>query len=79
VELLKKLGWNIQVEHDAGTGAKFRDRDYETAGAKIVSKENVFASGLLIVSFDKYLHSVELRSDSSARRLHSFKLPRLNR
>lgn len=79
VKLLKKLGWNVQVEHGAGTGAKFRDRDYETAGAEIVSKENVFASGLLFIFFNKYLHSVELCSDSSTRRLYSFKLPRLNR
>lgn len=47
VEILKKHGWNVQVEHDAGTGAKFRNQDYETAGAEIVSKENAFASGLL--------------------------------
>lgn len=47
VEVLKKQGWNVQVEYDAGTGAKFRNRDYETAGAEIVSKENAFASGLL--------------------------------
>lgn len=46
VELLKKHGWNIRVEHGAGTGAKFRNRDYEIAGAEIVSKENAFASGL---------------------------------
>lgn len=46
VELLKKHGWNVRVEHDAGTGAKFRDRDYEIAGAEIVSKESVFHSGL---------------------------------
>jgi len=66
VELLNKLGWNVQVEHDAGTAAKFRDRDYETAGAAIVSKKNVFASGVLLISFDKYLHSIELCSDSPA-------------
>lgn len=48
VELLKKHGWNVRVEHDAGTGAKFRDRDYEIAGAEIVSKENVFQSGMYL-------------------------------
>lgn len=46
VEILRKYGWNVQVESGAGTGAKFRDGDYEVAGAEIVSKENVFASGL---------------------------------
>lgn len=49
VELLRKHGWNVRVEHDAGTGAKFRDRDYEIAGAEIVSKENVFTSGLFLL------------------------------
>jgi len=48
VELLRKHGWNVRVERDAGTGAKFRDRDYEMAGAEIVSKENAFASGPLL-------------------------------
>lgn len=50
VEILRKQGWNIRVEYGAGTGAKFRDRDYELAGAEITSKENVFASGLSSVS-----------------------------
>lgn len=45
VEILSKQGWNVRVEHGAGTEAKFRDEDYEIAGAKIVSKENAFASG----------------------------------
>lgn len=47
VELLTKLGWNVRVERDAGAEAKFRDRDYELAGAEIVSKENAFDSGKL--------------------------------
>jgi len=46
VETLSKHGWNVRVEHGAGTEAKFRDEDYEIAGAEIVSKENAFASGL---------------------------------
>lgn len=45
VEILRKHGWNVRVEHGAGTGAKFRDRDYEIAGAEIVSKGNAFTSG----------------------------------
>ncbi|XP_025420569.1 NAD(P) transhydrogenase, mitochondrial-like isoform X2 [Sipha flava] len=48
VEVLKKHGWNVRVEYDAGTGAKFRNRDYETAGAEIVSKENAFASDVIL-------------------------------
>jgi len=45
-EILTKLGWNVRVERDAGAQAKFRDRDYELAGAEIVSRENAFASGM---------------------------------
>lgn len=47
VELLTKLGWNVKVERDAGAEAKFRDQDYEIAGAEIVSRENAFDSGKL--------------------------------
>lgn len=50
VENLKKHGWNVQVEHQAGAGAKFRDRDYEIAGADIVSKENAYTSGLFYIA-----------------------------
>lgn len=46
VEILKKHGWNIRVEHGAGLEAKFRDCDYEIAGAEIVTKENAFSSGM---------------------------------
>lgn len=49
-ELLSKLGWNVRVERDAGAEAKFRDRDYELAGAEIVSRENAFGSGKLLYS-----------------------------
>lgn len=45
VELLTKLGWNVKIERDAGAEAKFRDQDYEIAGAEIVSRENAFDSG----------------------------------
>lgn len=50
VEILKKHGWNVQVESGAGTGAKFRDGDYEAAGAEIVSKEIAFTSGLYYIN-----------------------------
>lgn len=49
VEILRKYGWNVQIEHEAGIGAKFRDRDYEIAGAEIVSTKKVFTSGLSFI------------------------------
>ncbi|XP_027843288.2 NAD(P) transhydrogenase, mitochondrial-like isoform X1 [Aphis gossypii] len=48
VELLTKLGWNVKVERDAGAEAKFRDQDYEIAGAEIVSRENAFDSDVIL-------------------------------
>ncbi|XP_015379977.1 PREDICTED: NAD(P) transhydrogenase, mitochondrial-like [Diuraphis noxia] len=47
-ELLTKLGWNVKVERDAGAEAKFRDGDYELAGAEIVSRENAFGSDVIL-------------------------------
>ncbi|XP_022168410.1 NAD(P) transhydrogenase, mitochondrial-like [Myzus persicae] len=47
-EFLAKLGWNVRVERDAGAEAKFRDRDYELAGAEIVSRENAFGSDVIL-------------------------------
>lgn len=45
VELLAKNGMNVTVEQDAGSGAKFRDHDYEIAGAQIKPKQDIFQSG----------------------------------
>lgn len=47
-ELLTKLGWNVKIERNAGVESKFRDRDYELAGADIVSRENAFDSDVVL-------------------------------
>ena len=43
VEILKQMGHDIFVEHEAGVGAGFSDEEYEQAGARVVySPEEVF-------------------------------------
>ena len=43
VDILSQNGHQIFVEHDAGVGAGFSDRDYEKSGARIAySAEEVF-------------------------------------
>jgi alanine dehydrogenase len=51
VEMLCQQGHNCFVEHHAGVGAGFSDREYEHAGAKIVySPEEAFGRGDLVVT-----------------------------
>src|SRR6266498_4289160 len=43
VEILAQHGHQVYVEHEAGVGAGFEDREFETAGARLVySAEEVF-------------------------------------
>ena len=43
VEILTQQGHQVYVEHEAGIGAGFDDREFETAGARLVySPEEVF-------------------------------------
>ena len=43
VEILSHLGHQVFVEHDAGAGARFKDQEYEQAGARIAfSPQEVF-------------------------------------
>ena len=49
---LTKKGFTVEVEKGAGTGAKFRDMDYEASGAKIVDRKTAFGAGkCIIISF----------------------------
>lgn len=43
---LIKKGFKVQVESGAGVNAKFRDADYEAAGASIVDSRAAFQTGL---------------------------------
>lgn len=50
VEILTQQGHQVYVEHEAGVGAGFDDREFETAGARIVySPEEVFVRGDLLL------------------------------
>lgn len=50
-EVLVKKGFTVKVEENAGKEAKFRNSDYEKAGAKLVSSENAFHSGKFTIAF----------------------------
>ena len=50
VEILTQQGHQVYVEHEAGVGAGFDDREFETAGARIVySPEEVFVRGDMLL------------------------------
>lgn len=50
VQMLTHQGHNVYVEHEAGLGAGFKDREYERAGARIVySAHEVFGRADLLV------------------------------
>ena len=50
VEILTQQGHQVYVEHEAGIGAGFDDREFETAGARLVySPEEAFIRGDLIL------------------------------
>ncbi|HSL31878.1 MAG TPA: alanine dehydrogenase [Anaerolineales bacterium] len=50
VEILTQHGHQVYVEHEAGVGAGFADREYETAGARLVySPEEVFGRADLML------------------------------
>ena len=50
VEILTQHGHQVYVEHEAGVGAGFHDREFEMAGARIVySPEEVFVRADLML------------------------------
>ena len=50
VEILTQHGHQVYVEHEAGVGAGFDDREFETAGARLVySPEEVLVRGDLLL------------------------------
>lgn len=42
---LVEKGFKVQIEDRAGDEAKFLNKDYINCGVKVVSKDDVFASG----------------------------------
>jgi alanine dehydrogenase len=56
VDILSQNGHQIFVEHDAGVGAGFSDRDYEKSGARIAySAEEVFGRADLLLKISRPL------------------------
>ncbi|KAJ8920862.1 hypothetical protein NQ315_015654 [Exocentrus adspersus] len=47
-EVLVKKGFTVNVEENAGKEAKFRNSDYEQAGAKLVNTQNAFTSDIIL-------------------------------
>jgi NAD(P) transhydrogenase subunit alpha len=46
---LKKLGFDVVIEHDAGAGASFYDDDYRNAGATVVDDvRDVWAAEIIL-------------------------------
>ncbi|BDU40131.1 Re/Si-specific NAD(P)(+) transhydrogenase subunit alpha [Vibrio nigripulchritudo] len=48
VEQLLKLGFDVSIESQAGVLASFDDAAFEAAGAKVVTKEEVWSSDLIL-------------------------------
>ena len=71
VEQLIKLGFGVAIESQAGVLASFDDAAYEAAGAKIVSSEEVWTSGLILkvnaplVDEEKGIDEIALLQDLS--------------
>ncbi|XP_050309949.1 NAD(P) transhydrogenase, mitochondrial-like [Anthonomus grandis grandis] len=47
-QTLTKKGFNVHIEESAGVLAKFRNEDYEQAGAKLVDTKKVFDSDIIL-------------------------------
>ncbi|EFA03278.1 NAD(P) transhydrogenase, mitochondrial [Tribolium castaneum] len=47
-QTLSKKGFTVNVEENAGLGAKFRNEDYEQAGGVIVDKKRTFDSDIIL-------------------------------
>lgn len=57
-EILAQHGHQVCVERDAGVGAGFKDREYESAGARIVySGEEIFARADLVLKVARPLRN----------------------
>lgn len=56
VEILTNRGHLVHVERDAGVGAGFKDREYESAGARVVySPEEIFGRADLVLKVSRPL------------------------
>ncbi|KAJ8980304.1 hypothetical protein NQ317_005225 [Molorchus minor] len=76
-ETLVKKGFTVKIEENAGVEAKFRNRDYEQAGANLVNTQNVFSSDIILKVRQPIDKEVEYFKENST--LISFLYPYLNK
>ena len=73
---LTKKGITVKVVNNVGVGVKFRNTDYETVGAKIVDRNAVFESGVILKVQQPFNKEVSQFAPNST--LISFKYPAQN-
>ncbi|CAH1183644.1 unnamed protein product [Phaedon cochleariae] len=76
-ETLVKKGFTVQIEEDAGVLSKFRNKDYESTGAKLVDTQKAFSSDIVLKVRQPLEHEVnKFRGEST---LISFLYPAQNK
>ncbi|CAG9860426.1 unnamed protein product [Phyllotreta striolata] len=75
-DVLSKKGFSVNIEENAGVLSKFRNEDYEKAGAKIVDAQNAFAADIVLKVRQPLDQEVEKFRENST--LISFLFPGMN-
>ena len=65
VAALKKLGFDVNVQKNAGKKASFTDQEYLDAGAELVTKANCFQSDIILKVNSPTLEEVSQMKDES--------------
>lgn len=65
-QALIKLGHEVQIEKDAGLGSSFTNAAYETAGAKLLSYDQLFDADLFVLVNPPRLNEIEKMPSGSA-------------
>ena len=53
-KLLIEKGFELLVEEDAGLASSYKNSDYESAGAKIVSRETLFNESTVLIKINPF-------------------------
>ncbi len=77
VTALAKKGFNVNIEDGAGMESKFRNVDFESAGAKIVDKKGAFGSDIVLKV--RQPSTAEAAHFSGGNTLYSFIYPAQNK
>ena len=76
VQTLTKAGFNVLVEEGAGSEAKFSNADYESSGASIKSRNDVFSSDIVLKVRSPSMDEIKLLKEKA--NLISFLYPAQN-